>query len=163
MAWSDLAFGWYWVVGSWSALFFAFGIWRLALGWYLPGPTKSVCGDEKDAKFPWRPRVGAGSSVPISDSSSSPQPLGCDPPRLQEKPHIPVLALYDHDWQSSTEKTQNMGVGSTYNHNCLSFKAKVGKNNRPSPRAESVTQISISKARIRGDFPGCSARVWCDC
>jgi hypothetical protein len=38
-----------------------------------------------------------------------------------------VLALYGHDRHASTEKAQNMGVGLAYNHNCLSFKANVGK------------------------------------
>jgi hypothetical protein len=85
--------------------------------------------DERDAKLPWRPRVGAGSSVPISDSSPSPQPLGCDPPRLQEGPRIPVFGLYVHDRQASTEKTQNVGVQSSYNHNCLSCKALLQRKN----------------------------------
>ncbi len=76
--------------------------------------------DEKDAKSPWRPRAGAGSSVPISNSRPSPQPPGCDPPRLQEGPHIPVPLMYDHGRRASTTKTQNMGVGSGYNHNLLS-------------------------------------------
>ena len=66
------------------------------------------------------PELEQGPPSQISNSSPSPQPPGCDPPRLQERPHIPVPPLYDHGRRPSTGKTQNMGVRTTNDHNLLS-------------------------------------------
>jgi hypothetical protein len=122
------------VAGCREAVVSGFGLCR-----FVPMPIRGRSGVgfnpemRRTPSFPGVPEPKQGPPSQISNSSPSPQPPGCDPPRLQEGPHIPVWPFYGSCRGSSTEKTQNVGVGSSFYHNDLSFneithtcKARVG-------------------------------------